>query len=138
MRRRLHLVAVILFLVVLLFNLVVWGAVPGLPEVGESIARSARSEAPLATTFITLGSILDGAVPAFERFGAGLLTDALGDGFARIVENPNIAMDLVFSTRLNATHGWLKLMYWATPVLLVLSLLLWVRKPKKVSLIGRR
>ncbi len=138
MRRRLHLVTVILFVLVLLFNLVVWGAVPGLPEVGESIARSARSEAPIATTFIALGSILDGAVPAFERFGSALLTDALGEAFAQIVENPNLAMDLVFSTRLNATHGWLKLMYWAAPVLLVLSLVLWVRKPKKVSLIGRR
>ncbi|MBN8482457.1 MAG: hypothetical protein J0L88_12815 [Xanthomonadales bacterium] len=138
MRRRLHLVAVILFLAVLVFDLVVWGAVPGLPEVGESIARSARSEAPLATTFITLGAILDGAVPALERFGAGLFTDALADAFPRIVENPNLAMDLVFSTRLNATHGWLKLLYWAAPVLLLASLLLWVRKPKKVSLIGRR
>ena len=138
MRRRVHLVAVLLFFAVLLFNLIVWGAVPGLPEVGDPIARSARNEAPLATTYIALGAYLDDAVPPFERFGSGLLTDALGEAFPRIVENPNLAMDLVFSTRLNGTHGWLKLMYWAAPVLLVLSLLLWVRKPKKVSLMGRR
>lgn len=138
MRKRLHLIATILFFAVFLFDLVVWGAVPGLADAGAAIERSAGNEAPLATTYITLGAMLDGAVPALERFGAGVLTDALGELFPRIVESPPLAMDLIFSTRLNGTHGWLKTLYWGAPVLLVLSLLLWVRKPKKVSLMGRR
>lgn len=138
MRKRLHLIATFLFLAVLMFNLVVWGAAPGLADVGPAIERSAGNEAPLATTYIALGSMLDAAVPALERFGAGVLTDALGEIFPRIIDSPPLAMDFIFSTRLNGTHAWLKTMYWAAPVLLVLSLLLWARKPKKVSLMGRR
>jgi hypothetical protein len=138
MRKRLHLVALILFLVVLLFDLVVWGAVPALPEVGPAIERSAGNEAPLATSYIMAGALLDRWVPAFEHYGAAVLTDAIGEIFPRIIESPPLAMDLIFSSRLNGTHAWLKTMYWAAPVLLVLTLLLWVRKPKKVSLVGRR
>ena len=138
MRRRLHLVASILFVIALLFDLVVWGAVPGLPEVGAGIERSARNEALLASTYIALGSYIDRMLPALEAFGAGLMTSAIGDAFARIAENPNLAMDLILTQSFNRTHGWLKTMYWATPVLLAISALLWARKPKKVSLIGRR
>lgn len=138
MRKRLHLIATMLFFAVFLFNLTVWGAVPGLADVGPAIQRSAGNEAPLATAYITLGAMLDGALPSFGRFGAGVLTDALGEIFPRIVESPPLAMDLIFSSRLNGTHAWLKTLYWGAPVLLVLSLLLWVRKPKKVSMMGRR
>lgn len=138
MRKRLHLVVTFLFLAVLLFDLVVWGAVPGLADVGPAIARSAGNEAPLATTYITLGALLDGRLPALERYGASVFTEALGEIFPRIVEAPPLAMDLIFSNRLNGTHAWLKTMYWGAPVLFVLTLLLWLRKPKKVSLMGRR
>ena len=139
MRRRLHLVAVILFLLVFFFNLVIWGAVPGLPDVGEGIARSARSETLLATTYINLGAMLDGFIPALGEFGAGFVTRAIGEAFPTIVENPNLARDIIFSSRFNGTHAWLKTLYWAGPVLLLLSIVLWARKPKTISLVsGRR
>ena len=138
MRRRLHLVAVILFVIVFLLDLAIWGAVPGLPDVGEGIARSARSETLLATTYILLGGMLDAAVPALGEFGAGFFTRAVGEAFPSIVEAPNLAMDLIFSSRFYGTHGWLKTLYWAAPVLLVLSIVLWARKPKTIRLVGGR
>lgn len=138
MRRRLHLVAISLFVIALLFDLVVWGAVPTLPDVGSAIAASARKEAFLGSLYITLGGYLDGVLPALESTGAAVMTSAIGEAFTRIAESPNIAMDVILTESFNRTHGWVKTMYWATPILFALSALLWARKPKKVSLIGRR
>jgi hypothetical protein len=46
-------------------------------------------------------------------------------------------MDLLFHNRWNVAHGWLKTMYWAAPVMLVVTLLLWLRKPKTVRTLRR-
>ncbi|GAA0722896.1 hypothetical protein [Dokdonella soli] len=138
MKRRLHLIALVLFVLSLLYDIVVWGALPALPEVGASIADSARREAPLATTYIALGSGLDGAVPLLQSFGEKRLSDAFGESFARIRGDSTVAMDLIFNTTWNLQHRWLKTMYWAAPFFLVLAVILWTRRPKQVRVFGRR
>jgi hypothetical protein len=47
-------------------------------------------------------------------------------------------MDLLFTQTWNAQHRWLKTMYWAPLVLLVLTALLWWRRPRQVRTLGRR
>jgi hypothetical protein len=47
-------------------------------------------------------------------------------------------MDLIFNTTWNSEHRWMKIMYWAPPLLLLLTLLLYSRRPKQVHAIGRR
>ncbi|HOX73039.1 hypothetical protein [Dokdonella sp.] len=138
MRRHLHTIALVLLVLVFLFDLVLWGAVPGLPEVGGIIERSANSEAILASIYISLGGFLDGAVAGLNSLGSAMMTDGLGDGFARMIEDPSIAMDLILASTYNRTHGWIKTLYWATPVLSVTFLLLWLVRPKKVDLIRKR
>ncbi len=138
MSRRLPLIALVLFALALLYDLVVWGAVPRLPDVGPEIAGSAAREAPIAATYITLGSPLDEAMPALQRFGERRLQAAFGDGFDRIREDSTVAMDLLFTQTWNAQHRWLKTMYWAPLVLLVLTALLWWRRPRQVRTLGRR
>jgi hypothetical protein len=137
MKVRLYPFALVLFVFCLFYDLVVWGSVRLLPEVGSAIADSALREAPLATTYIAIGGVLDGLVPTLGSFGASVLETAWGDGFARIRENPGVAMDLVFRNRWNVAHGWLTMMYWAAPILLVLTLVLWLRKPKAVQTLRR-
>ncbi|HPG95133.1 MAG TPA: hypothetical protein PLR28_11305, partial [Dokdonella sp.] len=80
MRRHLHTIALVLLVLVFLFDLVLWGAVPGLPEVGGIIERSANSEAILASIYISLGGFLDGAVAGLNSLGSAMMTDGLGDG----------------------------------------------------------
>ncbi|MBN8727229.1 MAG: hypothetical protein J0H15_05925 [Xanthomonadales bacterium] len=139
MRRRLHLIALVLFVLTLGYDLVVWGALPRLPGIGAQIAVSARHEAPLATTYIVLGAPLDAALPALQAFGERRLAAAFAEGFAELDEEATAAMDVIFNSTWNAQHRWLKLMYWAPPLLLVLTLLLWSRKPKQVRMFsGRR
>jgi hypothetical protein len=137
MKARPHVFALVLFVLCLLYDLVVWGSVRLLPEVGSAIADSARREAPLATAYIAVGGVLDGMVPALGSFGESILSAAWGDGFARIREDPGVAMDLIFSSRWNVAHGWLKVMYWAAPILLVVTLILWLRKPKPLRTLRR-
>lgn len=137
MKRRLHLIALVLFVLTLGYDLVVWGALPRFPGIGAQIAASARHEAVLATTYMALGGPLDAAVPALQGFGERRLSAAFAEGLAE--SDAEAAMDVIFNSTWNAQHRWLKLMYWAPPLLLVLTLLLWSRKPRQVRVFsGRR
>ena len=138
MKRRLYLPALLLFVATLLYDIVVWGALPALPEVGASITASAAREAPLASTYIFLGRRVDQSVPALQAFGARRLTDAFGDGFERIRADSTVAMDLIFNTTWNRQHRWLKTTYWAAPVFLLLALVFWSLRPRQVRVFGRR
>ncbi|MFC4819157.1 hypothetical protein [Dokdonella ginsengisoli] len=138
MRRRLHLFSLSLFLIALLYDLVVWGAVPVLDEVGASIAGSARREAPLAATYIALGAPLDEAVPLLQSLGRSRLTAALSESFDRIGEDKTVAMDLVLGPAWNNQHRWIKTMYWAPPGLLLLTFVLWLRRPRPVRTLADR
>jgi hypothetical protein len=137
MKNRLHVIALVLFVLCFLYDIVVWGGVHSLPDVGSAIAESARREAPLAATYIAIGSIVDSALPSLAAFGSARLADAFGDGFERIRADPTVAMDLIFSSSWNAAHSWIKLMYWATPILLLLAVILWVRRPRQVRVLRR-
>jgi hypothetical protein len=137
MKNRLHVIALVLFVVCFLYDIVVWGGVRSLPDVGPAIADSAQREAPLAATYIAIGGIVDSVLPSLATFGSERLSRAIGDGFERIRADPTVAMDLIFSSSWNAAHSWLKLMYWATPVLLVLAVVLWVRRPKQLRVVRR-
>jgi hypothetical protein len=138
MKQRVYMIALALFVVSLLYDLIVWGALPLLPVVGTSIVDSAGREAPMATTYIALGRHIDAAVPALQAFGQDHLTAALGEGFERIRGDSTVAMDLIFNTTWNAQHRWLKTMYWAPLFFLLLTAIFWARRPRQVRTLGRR
>ena len=137
MKNRLHVVALVLFVLCFLYDLIVWGGVESLPEVGAGIADSARREAPLAATYIALGGMLDSALPALKSYGSASAADAFGEGFERIRSDPTVAMDLIFGTTWNSVHSWVKTMYWAAPLLLLVTIVLWLRRPKAVHMMRR-
>lgn len=138
MRKHLHYFALALLLVAFLWDLLLWGAVPDLPQVGSLIEHSAANEALLASIYLALGHPLDSAIPAFGSLGASMMTSGLEEGFARIVEAPNLAMDVILNASFNRTHAWIKMLYWAPPILLVAFLILWVIRPKTVNLVRKR
>ena len=137
MRTRVHVLSLVLFAVSLLYNAVVWGGVPTLPKVGAYIADSAHREAPLATTYIAIGAPLDEAVPSLGEYANARLTDALSDGFVQIREDPTVAIDLIFGATWNPMHRWIKAMYWGAPVMLLVTTVLWFRRPKPVHAFRR-
>lgn len=138
MLRNLHWIGLVLLLLALCFDFAVWGGAARLPDVGPLLLRSAQREAPVVRFYMLVGEPLDAALAPFDRFGQEHATTAFSDGFARIRDEPAVAMDLIFSSTWNSTHASIKTVFWATPVLAVLWLVFWLRRPKKVSLMGRR
>ncbi|MEZ5460650.1 hypothetical protein [Dokdonella sp.] len=138
MRKHLHKIAFVLFLLALFGDLVIWGAVPDLPEIGAHMVKSAHAEAILASTYIALGTPLDGLFGSLHGIGTSLMTDATEPFVEHILSEPNLAMDLTLSGSANSALGWIRTFYWAPPILLVVFLALFATKPKVVSLIRKR
>jgi hypothetical protein len=136
MKKHLHWWVLALFVWALTYDLVIWGAAARLPDVGGQLRVSAQRNALLATIYMAGGNALDAAVPALEDWGTQHAQNALGDGMSRIKDDPNVAMDLIFSQTWNSSHFWLKLMYWAAPVLGLIALVAWSRRPKKIHMMG--
>ena len=138
MRRYLHWWIGLLFLTVLGYDFVVWGAAARLPEVGTHLQDSARREGPLVYFYMRVGSAIDAAVPALDDWGQRRAATAFSEGFSRIKQDPAVAMDLIFSQTWNAQHLTLKVCHWAALALAALALVFWVRRPKKVRMLGSR
>ena len=138
MKRHWHWWFTLLFVWALAYDLAVWGAAAHLPDVGEHLQASAQRQALLANIYMSVGEKLDAAVPILDDWGTQRSQTALSEGFARIKEDPMVSMDLIFSNTWNSTHATLKIMYWAAPVFGVIALVLWSRRPKKISLVGGR
>jgi hypothetical protein len=138
LKRHLHWWFSLLFLLVLGYDMVVWGAAARFPDIGPHLQLSALREAPLAYAYMRAGSYIDAASPALEDWGAQTARNALGGGTERIKDDGGVAMDLIFSETWNSSHTTLKIFYWAAPILGFLCLVLWARRPKKVSLMGGR
>lgn len=137
MKSQLHVIALVLFAICFLYDIVVWGGVPALPHVGAGIADSAHREAPLAATYIAIGTPLDEAMPSLGDYATARLTEAFSEGFDRIRNDPTAAMDLIFSSTWNPTHRWIKAMYWGAPIMLLVTAVLWFRRPKPVHALRR-
>ncbi len=138
MGSRLRWYALVVLILALLFDLVIWGAVPQLPTIGAGISASAHREAPLATTYITLGAPLDKAIPALGTFGTVYLQDAFAEGTQRLADTPTLSMELIFGESWNRAHRWLKAAYWLPPILLVVTILSWWLRSREVRLIPHR
>jgi hypothetical protein len=138
MKKHLFPLALLACLLCLLFDLMVWGAVKDLPDVGASLRRGAERGAPLALTYMVIGEQVDSFVPSLHAFGLDLAGVAFQDGNQRMKDDPNVALPLVFERTWNGAHRFIKLCFWGFPVLALLSAFLWWRRPRKVSLMGRR
>ena len=137
--RHLHWYFILLFVLAFGYDVIVWGAASLLPdEVGAHLLLSARREGPLAYFYMRAGGELDTVLPPLRSWGEEHARAALKEGFPRIQEDPAVAMDLVFSQTWTSQHALLKFCHWAAPVLLVLSVIFWLRRPKKVHLMGGR
>lgn len=138
MKKYMHWWFTLLFLVAFAYDAILWGAAARIPDIGEKLQKSAHREALFASIYMTVGMPLVAAVPFLETWGAATFQDAIAQGFQRIHDDPAVAMDLIFTQTWNAKHSTLKTVYWAAPILALITLILWVRRPKKISLMGRR
>lgn len=134
MKGKLHIITGLAFLLVLFFNLTVWGGVKDIPEVGAKIRAVAQTQAPMVITYMFLGEQLDRAVPPLGRFGTDYATQAFEPVLQRIKDDPNIAVLALFDS---SGASSIRFLFWLCPVLLLLFLVFWSRRPRKISLMGR-
>ena len=138
MKKFAHWWVLLLFVIAFLYDVIVWGGAARLPEIGDKLQRAALRQAVLGSVYMACGAPLLGAVPALDTWGQEHFQTAVYEGLPRIHDDPSVAFDLIFNNNWNAHHRTLRVMYWAPPVLAVAWIIFWVRRPKKVSMIGRR
>jgi hypothetical protein len=138
MARRLPLYLFVLFVASLLYDAVIWGALPSLPDIGRDLRTVMHGRALLADTYTAIGRPIDAAVPTLLDYGTTRLERAFEIIRPQMLEHIELAPDLVFGPVTNTMHRWIRISYWFPPVLLVATLLAWVTRPRKVSFIPHR
>lgn len=133
MKRYLHVVAALIFLLLLCDQWLVWGGLGRAPQVGPVVLEAADRDVGLASVHVLLGQWL--------VHGAGLDESAIDAATRRfdavipqILANPDAALETV-TTRM----PWsVRLGYHGAPIMLLVALLLWWRRPRSVHLVKVR
>ena len=135
MRMRWYAVFGIFFLLCLGIDALSFAALAREPGVGRAIALSAETEAPIAHTYIGLGTLPVAWAPALQSVGQALADAAFSDSYAAINARPGAAMDLLFSESRGPLCALFMLFYWGAPLLLVLTLAAWLLRSRHTHLI---
>ena len=138
MRKRLHLVFGLLFVLGLIGEMTFWAGAASLPETGPLIRQSLSREAPLVFTYTVGGELLGQVSPMLVDTGQHWAADALAPGFQRIKDDPNVTAALIFDNTWNSTHRMAKFGIYTTPLMLAFALLAWFRRPRQVRMLGSR
>jgi hypothetical protein len=138
MRKYLHLIATVLFVLALLWQCLFWGGASTLPDTGPIVRRSAMREAPLVAALLVTGETLGKIVPALGDLGRSWADKALGPATDRLKADPDVAMDFIFGQPLNSAQRVATRGVYALPVLLVLAVIAWLRRPRQVRMLGSR
>ncbi|HVJ63213.1 MAG TPA: hypothetical protein VM555_10945 [Tahibacter sp.] len=138
MRKWLHLVLGLSFVVALVGEMMFWAGAASLPQGGPLIRQSLGREAPLAFTYLIGGEVLGKAAPMLLDIGQHWAAEALEPGLERIKEDPNVSAALILDNTWNSTHRLAKLGLYGTPILLLLAIFAWLRRPRQVRMMGGR
>lgn len=123
------------FLLFLLIDALTFGALAQQPRVGSAIAASADAEAPIAHTYIDLGTPLVASSPVLQDIGMAMADAAFGDSYAAVNATPAAAVDLLFSESHGPLSALFMLIYWGAPLLLVCTLAAWLFRTRHTHLI---
>ncbi|MER3546124.1 MAG: hypothetical protein C4338_00450 [Rhodanobacteraceae bacterium] len=123
-----------LFAFCLVLDVLTFGGLAREANVGAAVAQTAKTEAPLAHTYIVLGTPLAG-VPALRAAGQSVADAAFGDAYAAIQSTPDAAIDLLFSASRGPLRTLLMLSYWGALLFAVLTIAAWLFRTRHTHLI---
>jgi hypothetical protein len=123
------------FLLFLLIDALSFAALARQPGIGADVAAGAEVEAPVAHTYIVLGTPLVTSSPVLQDVGEAMADAAFGDSYDAIEERPAAAIDLLFSASHGPVAALFMLSYWGAPLLLVLTLAAWLFRTRQTHLI---
>jgi hypothetical protein len=132
MKRRLHLIAGLLFLLATAYSLSVWGGLVTAPGIGPVALEATRREVSLASVYAPPGSWLLKS-SGLDRSAASFAAGRFADAQPRVLANPSVALDaLVAGMPLDV-----RLAYYGAPFLLLLFAILWWLRPRGVQTLRR-
>lgn len=133
MKGRLHIVAALLFVLLLADQWLVWGGLGRAPGVGPAVLAAADREVSLASVHVLVGQWLVRS--------AGLDETAIDIAQARfdsvlpdILANPVAALDIANA----GMPGNVRFGYIGAPLMLLVAAVLWWRRPRSVHLVRTR
>lgn len=133
MKGKAYLVAGILFLLTLAYDLFLWGGLSRTAALGPLVTQGAQREVSLAGIYLPVGRLLLDAVglgPQARDFAQARFASLE----PRLLANPAAAMD----TLVSGLPASVRLPYYGAPVLLLLFAVLFWRRPRVVHTIRTR
>ena len=135
MRIRWYTLFGVFFLLFLLIDALSFAALGQEPDLGPAVSTTAAAEAPLAHTYIVLGSLPVSHAPALQAIGGAMADAAFGDSYATIRARPAAAIDLLFSESRGPLLALFMLAYWGAPLLLACTAVAWLFRTRHTHLI---
>lgn len=132
MKGKAHILAAIALLLLLGYDLFLWGGLSRTPSLGPLITERVQREVSLASVYLPIGRQLTGWVGADAARAHAQSTFAPIE--SRLLANRPAAMD----TLLSELPLMPRLAYYGAPVMLLVFLLFWWRRPRGVHMIGPR
>jgi hypothetical protein len=133
MRRRLHAILGILFVLALAYDFYLWGGLSKTPTLGRLVTDVTSRELALATVYVPAGGTLldlSGQGAAAARHAQAVFAPLE----AHLAANPQAAMETLV-----VEMPWLaKVAYHGAPLLLMAFALAWWRRPRMVHSLRRR
>jgi hypothetical protein len=133
MRNWLHVILGVLFAAALAFDFYAWGGLSRSVVLGKIATEAATRELSLASIYLPAGSVLVD-ISGLGRTAATYADEQFAPVQARVLANPAAAME-TFARDLPFA---LKAPYYGAPILLVLFVLAYWRRPRVVRTMGRR
>ena len=115
------------------YNLYLWGGLAVTPTIGKQLREQSSLQSPIAASYLFLGrhAVMKSGQSDRARIHAGKLFEA------EIADTQSIPQ-MVLTRFLAAQSPLARLSYYGAPLLLVLSLVLHVRRPRQIRSFGRR
>ena len=117
----------------LAYDLYVWGGLAVTPVIGPKLREQASVQSPIAASYLFLGRH---AVNAAGRARPAM--EFAAKRFPEQVVDTEVSRETILSHFLGAQSAAAGLAYYGAPLLLVLSLLLHLRRPKPIRSFGRK
>jgi hypothetical protein len=133
MKRRLHLIAAALFVLSLAYDFYLWGGLARVPGLGPIMLQAAQREVSLAGVYLPVGLAIVDATGLADAAAASA-ADSFSTAQARVLANPDAAMDAI----LEGMPPDAAAAYYGAPILLLVSAVLWWRRPRVVHTMRSR
>lgn len=133
MKRYLHVVATVIFVLLLCDQWLVWGGLGRAPQVGPVMLEAADREVGLASVHVLVGQWLVHSA-GLDESAIDAATRRFDAVIPHLLSNPDAALETV-----TMQMPWsVRLGYYGAPIMLLVALVLWWRRPRTVHLVKVR